>query len=620
MIHGILYRSDKYRLQNTILDGIHPALNINAEHKRIATWSNAQCWLAQSIDKGVGSISVIESQSNVRIVAWARLNNQSDLANKLNIKFNDLVNMSDAQLILRVYIKYGEECTNHLHGDFCFVVYDERTGKLFCVRDQMGKIPFYYYIDDHVLAFSSSLSLFHNLSFVPVNPCMEWSSKFLLANMSMDFKKTTYHNIFKLPPAHQFVVSDRAVNEKQYFSFHTHKVLPVSYQDYVDNYREQLERAIRVSVQTNHPLGSELSGGIDSSTVTAYAAKYFSGSRSDFYTFGFARAEHEGSYILQMNQHCNISNSYICCHKPLDVYDKYRALQALGAPVEHGVATEHEIFYDIAAKHQVRTLLSGFGGDEFVTSIHGDLYLHELLKNKKYRTLYKNLLGNPLTRALRLAKLYHYSDSQSGKINLRMRAEFDFRWPDAIIADDLINAYGIQNQYEALGDFDHGYHNLDQFTLEKRWVPFVTTRMENCTLMAATYGIDYRWPLLDVQLIQCFLSTPSSEKFQRGIGRYLHKRAIDGVVPKNIVWKQGKYMGERLKISASPPLLLNEDLHPDLLPLLNMEKLKNQVVRLPNLTVKEAFQIRYNINKVNQLDDWLKYYFKNGCEWKNRAK
>lgn len=615
MIHGVFYRNNKQKPQPALLDGTHPVLTIDPVRQRTVTWFDTDCWLAQSIDKNAPFTAFNDTPSPIQLVAWARLDNRDELINTLGIKPQDAYHLSDAQLILRTYLKVGDDCTRHLHGDFCFAIYNERTQTVLCVRDHMGTKPFYYYLDEDVFAFSSSLSLFHVLNGVPMKPSMEWACKFLVANLSMDFEKTAYHNIFKLAPAHQLRVSKRAVHQKRYFAFHTDKIQLSSSQAYVALYQEALERAIKCRIQTAHPLGSEISGGIDSSTVTAYAAKHFSRPLSDFYTFGFAHLEQEPRFILQVNQHYNIPNSYICCHNASHVYDPNRALQALGAPVEHSNATAHEIFYDMASKHQVRTLLSGFGGDEFVTSIHGDLYLYELLKNKKYVTLYNNLLGNPLMRALRFTKLHYYSDNQSGKINLRMRAAFASRWADTIVADELIHAYGIDRQYHAVGNFDHGYHSLDEFTLEKRWVPFVSTRMENCTLMAASYGIDYRWPLLDARLIQCFLSIPSAEKYHRGVGRYLHKRAIDGTVPKDIVWKQGKYMGEPVNQSVHAPPSLHDDLHPDLLPLLNMAKLRNQVAKLPQLKGSPSHQIKKNIHLVNQLDDWLKYYFKQGCHW-----
>lgn len=616
MIHGVLYRSEKKQLHPSILNGTHPVLTIDPLRQRMVTWSDAHCWLGQSVDRHDALAPFSEIHSQVQIVAWARLDNRNELLSKLNIKSNSIHNLSDSKLILLAYLRFGENCTKHLYGDFCFSIYDQRTQTLLCVRDQMGTKPFYYYIDKDVLVFSSSLSLFHVLDFVQVRPCMEWASKFLVANMSMDFRKTAYHNIFKLPPAHQFIGSKQSVNEKRYFEFHTDKIQLRSSQAYVEMYQSELERAIKSRIKTEHPLGSEISGGIDSSTVTAYAAKYFSKPLSDFYTFGFAHLVDEPNYILQVNQRYNIQNCYICCDNPYYLYNTTRALQVLGAPVEHPNATGHEIFYDMAAKNNVRTLLSGFGGDEFVTSIHCDLYLYELLKSKQYLKLYNNLLGNSLTRALRFAKLCYKTDKQGGKISTSMREALDSRWADVIIADDLIRAYGIQEKYQAIGDFDHGYSSLDQFTLEKRWAPFVTTRMENCTLMAASYGIDYRWPLLDARLIQCFLSIPSSEKYHKGIGRYLHRRAIANTVPKKITWKVSKSMGNRANTSERFTPTLNDDLHPELLPLLNLDKLKQQINNSSKrITMASEIQINKNIHQINRLDDWLKYYFKQGFYW-----
>ena len=613
MIHGLFYKTTKYRHQDTLIRGTHPVLNIAPAHQQINTWSNDHCWLAEAVDKG--QVTSLEQHEQTVITAWARIDNRVELVKKLGLSTNELVRLSDKQLILRAYLQYGEECTQHLFGDFCFVIYDPREEKFFCARDQMGCKPFYYYNDEHVFAFSSSLALFHELECVNVRPSMEWACKFLVANLSMDFHKTPYHQIFKLPPAEQMSVGfDRFVKHR-YFSFHTQKIALNSSEAYVELYRSMLEQAVKSRVQTPHSLGSEISGGLDSSTVTAYAATYYPQPMKNFFTFGFARLANEPQCILQVNQRYKIANSFICSGLQFDENIHERAFSTLGAPVEHGNATAHHIFYEIGEKHQVRTLLSGFGGDEFVTSIHGDLYLYELLNNRKLFTLYQTLHGNAITRALRLAKLAYKRDKNGGKVSTFMRHAYDSRWPHVIVADELIDRYSLKKIYDDVGKFDNGYNELDKFTLEKRWAPFVSTRMENCTLMAASYGIDYRWPLLDTRLIQCFLSIPSSEKIHRGMGRYLHRRAIADKVPKDIVWQASKYMGPSIHENITQPTL-NDDLHVDLLPLLNIKKLNHQMGLHPKMK-EEQFQTNQNINHINQLDRWLKYHFAKGCDWAN---
>ena len=197
-----------------------------------------------------------------------------------------------------------------------------------------------------------------------------------------------------------------------------------------------------------------------------------------------------------------------------------------------------------------------------------------------------------------------------------MRAAYDSYWPNNIAADELIHAYDLKSSYEKEGDFDNGYHCMDKFTLEKRWVPFVATRMENCTLMAASYGIDYRWPLLDSRLIQCFLSIPSQEKIYRGVGRYLHHRAVVDVLPKEYHFQSAKVGGKPIHEQFASLPTLNQDLHTDLQPLLNIPKLTGLITSFTQSKSKESrSMIIDNIYQINQLDDWLKYYFPTGCHW-----
>lgn len=141
-------------------------------------------------------------------------------------------------------------------------------------------------------------------------------------------------------------------------------------------------------------------------------------------------------------------------------------------------------------------------------------------------------------------------------------------------------------------------------------MPFVPTRMDNCTIMAAGRKIEYSWPLLDVRLVKLFLSIPSEENFYRGMGRYLHRRAIDGVVPQMVAWKQGKYMGPRnpdgLPDVAGELIALSE-LHPAVKDYVDMKKLEQQCKKWPSLQNKEMtdgrkFQLTRNIHAVKQID------------------
>ena len=613
MLHGIFSKGKNLK-SNANFD----IIDFNALSQNYLTWQSTHCWLAQSHHKDHQPIKTVETNPSLKIIAWARLDNYAELIEKLNLKQQSHNYWPDQTLILLTYQQFGEDCVKHLFGDFCFAIYDQDQHKIFCARDHMGVKPFYYYLDDHIFIFSTSLTIFHQLPYLKPQPKMSWMAKYLLANDHHDFEQTPYQHILKLPPAYQLTITNKQQNKKRYFSFHTEKIYLKQSTDYVEMYQQQLEQAIKSRLTSDHPFGFENSGGIDSSTVTAYSAKFYDKPLDNLFTFSFANLMQEPKYIALLNSKTKIPNSYTYYGRTEKSLYETQFLENFGLPVEHDIAAAHGIFYQIAQKHNIRTLFSGFGGDEFVTTIHGDLYLYELLSNQKYLTLYQQLPGNLLTKWLRLARLYKNSTANGGKINHNARKVSQARWPYQVLKASIIEDYGLKASYDKIANFDHGYNNLDQFTLENRWAPFVTTRLENCTLMASLYGIEYRWPLLDPRLIQCFLSIPSSEKYHKGMGRYLHRRAIENVVPKEITWKKGKYMGEKIHKSNQffDNLKLNEDLHPDLHLFIDIQKLKQQAsLQATDRHTPLGYRRVVNIHRTNLLDQWLKYYFKNGANW-----
>ena len=627
MIHGIFYKSPQKQDYRYIVEGDHADLVLSQAHQTIISETFANAWLAQAIEKkkpqnGI-CLQSIGSPRRAIIVFWGRLDNREELAQLLNISNQELKFLPDPQLILRTYLKWGNPCTTRLFGDFSFVIYDILENRIFCARDHMGIKPFYYYDSNEIFVFSSSICLFHRIPNLYLKPRMEWATRFLLSHsLAMDFETTAYESILKLPPAHQCEVTTDKLIKTRYFEFHTDKIQLKTSEEYVDYYREQLDAAVKQRVQIDTPIGSELSGGIYSATVTAYAVRHYPGSLIDFHAFGFAHFEQEPQHILRVSQHLGIPMTHICCNQPL-FESSTSPYKALGAPLQQSNAMLYEIFYDLAAKHGVRTLLSGFGGDEFVSSIYGHLYLNELFNDKKYIQLYQNFSGNPLGRALRFSKFVWNYRNQCVVESKGVTGGYNKQWMNHVIKDEWVHAYALKKAYDAQSVFSSKYQKLDQFTLENRLAPFVSTRTEECTLMAGTYGIEYRWPLLDVRLIQAFLSIPTGEKYHCGVGRYLHKRAIRKMVPENIIAQRSKYMGERIVKSIPKKITLNHDLHPGLLQLINQPKLLAQEKHLLEIATRntskwhniELVILLQNIRRINTLDQWLKHYFANDCDW-----
>jgi len=564
----------------------------------------------------------IDKKTDNIILLWGRLTNRKDLGLTFGLNQKELKMKCDSELIHISYLKWGNNLTDYIYGDYSAVVFSPKKNELLCFIDHMGVKPFYYYGDNDIFVFSSTLTLFHRLKLFPVNPDMEWAAKYML-HLSMDFKKTAYADIYKLPPAHKLIVSEKGTRKTKYFSFNgENKLENVTIEECIEQYQYLLSNAIKTRINSDYPVGSETSGGIDSSTITALAAKNFDQPIEKFYTFGFATLEHEPNYILQTSQKYRIKNNYICCSNLSAEFDVVteKSLDALGYPVEHGNATFHVPFYKECQKNNVRTLLSGFGGDEFVTSIHGDIALKELLINKKYTELYRRLPGSKLTAFLRLLKMYYKLNySKPDEYNARFLNAWKQRWPYFTVKDGLVKHYSLKQKYFDTAKFDAGYTNLNKFTLEGRFQPFVPTRMNNCTNMAYAYGIDYAWPLLDVKLIEFFLSIPTEFKYSKGMGRYFHRKAVETFVPKGVNWKPGKHMGEPVfDRFTGLKVELNHDLHPDISGVADIPKLRNNIKNTAdNKNLNALMPINRSVAAVNLIDLWLKKTYPNGANWQN---
>lgn len=548
------------------------------------------------------------------IASWLRLDNRDALCRQLDIPGGQDATLTDPMLVLACYQQWGTACANRLEGDFSFVIYDPTQQCCFVARDSLGVKPLYYALTDEVFIVASSAAVFTRLRHFSPVPDERWMAGYLLGE-SMSFTATAYRNITKLAPAHALHVTHTSSSLQRYFSFvddapqHFRRE-----QHWVDTYREQLERSVRVRLRSHYALGAETSGGIDSSTVLAYMARLNERPPGDLHAFGFATCELEPEFILETSRMYNIHHNHIVTGFDQDdeaMLD--RSLAVLGYPVEHGNATAHQPFYQLCEGFGIRSLFSGFGGDEVVTN-PGSLLPLELIDNKRYLTLYSILNGNLVTKPLRFANWLRKSRRHGGA-NPAFLQGIAQRWPHHVLRDEVVERFELKARYFEGATFDAPYRTINSFILNNRIVPFVPTRLDNCTLMAASYKVDYRWPLLDRVLMQQYLSTPAIEKWHGGMGRYLHRRAVDGLVPAKVLWKPGKDMGSPMaRMDDGVPLLqyarwgrqIEAEWHPALDGLIDRDKLRQQISVAEQGGNRQVLPLfRKTINQLRQLNRWL---------------
>src|ERR1041385_7702205 len=170
---------------------------------------------------------------------------------------------------LDAYEKWGEDCVNHLFGDFAFAIWDERKQRYFCARDHFGVKPFYYTFIDNEFAFSSSLNELRPRVSNTLNEIS--GGDYLLFGVNQDLSTTIFKDIHRLPPGHTLTAANGSLRIERYWT--PEPSAEVRFRDtrsYVERFSELLAQAVRERVTTDR-VAISMSGGLDSTSLAAIA-------------------------------------------------------------------------------------------------------------------------------------------------------------------------------------------------------------------------------------------------------------------------------------------------------------------------------------------------------------
>ena len=196
---------------------------------------------------------------------------------------------SDTEVLLNLFIAYREKCVDHLNGFFSFAVYDAETKEVFVFRDRLGIKPLVYYEDEDKVIFASENKAIHAFS---IKKELDKTALFTYLQLNyIPYPKTILQHIKKLPPGHLMKLQSESLNEvstaiHQYYKIpfsakNLIDVSPKSYNEAKKTLREKIGNAVEKRLVADVPLGSFLSGGIDSSIIAIEAKKR----KSDLQTF-----------------------------------------------------------------------------------------------------------------------------------------------------------------------------------------------------------------------------------------------------------------------------------------------------------------------------------------------
>lgn len=473
----------------------------------------------------------------------ARLDNREELAKNLDLPNRPFEKITDSDFILAAYHKWGEDCPKYLLGDFAFAIWDKIKQQLFCARDHIGVKPFYYYLSKELFVFTNFL----NTVTAHPNVTRKFNdtslAKFLCPQGFYDNRSTFFKYVKKIPAASALVITSENVLESNYWLIED--ITPLhydSFEQYIEQYRILFNKSINSRLRTLYPVVSHLSGGLDSSSIAVLAARKLKKQSSLLYAFNWAQKKNDGtdSDHPEWTFSERIAKTEgIQFHRidllPCYMSETYNKVNIFNNDM--GFFWEEYLVRDRAASCNVRTILSGWGGDQFISNdgyaYYSGLFwkgsflsatqrIYQEYQDKSYRflrTIYRSIKESiyPV--------FYKFMNGYYKKSNI----DYD---PYAHCQDQFAKyAKKVINEESK---FFHGVHAEQIYLLREG---LIQQRIESWAATGYDKGIEYSYPLLDKRIVEFSLALP--EEFygkKNGYNRFFFREAISNIIEDDIVW------------------------------------------------------------------------------------
>ena len=492
------------------------------------------------------SLPLADGASGVAVVHDARLDNRAALARSLDIAEGTLGRTGDGELLVRAWQRWGERCPEHLVGDFAFAIWDDRKQELFAARDHVGMRLLYGFVSPAVAAFASEIKALLALPGVPRRLNPERVADYLLG-VSSDPRSTFYGGIFRLQPGESILVRPDTHHVRRYHVItlpdSVHRGSP---DEVAAGFRDVFTHAVRHRMEASLPVGSMLSGGLDSSAIACVARdlrRAEGGPPLPTFSLVFPRTtvSDESAFIRAVTAAGGLDPRFIDADQisPLDHVDAIVAAidePYHGAPLPYQWATYH-----MAKAAGVGVLFDGSGGDSVVC--HGLMFLADLVRRGRLLRMLRELRGltanfntprsfavrefivNPLVPAwLRRAR--------------RALVGHTARVPTAtFVSPELAERVALRDRFEAFWHSQPPPRNDREYHLRDLLDHLPRDLLE---LSSAAHGVEQRCPFFDLRVIEYCLAVPSSHKMENGLTRMLTRRALADVLPPAKIVQTGK--------------------------------------------------------------------------------
>jgi asparagine synthase (glutamine-hydrolysing) len=442
---------------------------------------------------------------------------------------------SDTEVVIEAFALWGPGFIQRLNGMFAFVIYDTLEEKLFLYRDRVGKKPLYYYLKNGLFLFASEMKA------ILIHPAVASSLTIDHSTISTFLQlgyipqpKTFYKDIFKFPAGHYGVLSKEIELSILPFWNASHYITtsrPITEASALNELKELVTDAVNSRLIADVPVGIFLSGGIDSSLVTAVASK---SAKLKTFSIGFKESKFdESKFAAAVAKHVGTDHiNYLLSEKEaVEMVDQY--LDHFDEPFADTSAIPTMLVSKLARK-EVTVALTGDGGDELFLGYGAYLWADRLNSTfwSSCRPIFKEALQlMPSSRYKRVAHLFDKVDLEKRRRHIFSQEQYFFS--EAELKSNVFSRPGLFTEW----DFDDARYLAILSEAERQALFDFQYYLRDDLLVKVDrasmfYGLECRSPLLDHRLVEFSVNLPKHLKKQGGVTKYLTKKMLYELVPE----------------------------------------------------------------------------------------
>ncbi len=488
-----------------------------------------------------GRQPMASEDGSLLIVFDGEIYNSRDIRNDLIAAGHTFATATAAEVVLHAYEEWGRSCLVRFNGMWAFALHDGRRRELFCARDRLGVKPFYYTVTGDSFLFASEIKALLAHPSVGRRQNDRTLLTFLAWGVADHTPETMYDGILQIPPAHFIVVTEAGAGEPERYwdlTVNGDRHGAVDDETAAREVRELLTDAIRLRLPDDAPAGTCLSGGIDSSTVTALVnTLLLAGSRQKTFSVTFEDPRFDESrHIDTMVAATGVVSRRTTPDTEGLWEDIGRLLYMQDEPFA-SLSIYAQYCVMRLASSEVKVVLDGQGADEHLAGYiaYQMPYIRGLLRRGEILSALLEVIGS----ARHHGSFFSWAARQA-----RVRSERrSLLWGDA---PEVLRYAG----------------SLDEVLLREITATNLPLLLHWGDRNAAAFSIEGRVPFLDYRLVEYLAALPLDQKIRCGVTKYVLRQAIRGLVPDAIRCRMDK-MG----FVTPEEVWMKDDLRPHMLAL-----------------------------------------------------